>query len=262
MKFLTLGEKTHPAILALNGTLCSGEGLAPLWQRLAGEYYVILPTYDGCDGSGSVYQNETKQARKILAWLQKNGITSLAMGHGTSMGGEVLMAFAALAEKQGYPVKHYVFDGGPFFHFPAPVQLIMEKKFQGLADKVRGRNEQENAEKLLINPLIQKLIGTETAPYHDMASDMVHVCQTADRVSIKNMVRTCYTFGFPKMPQKVQKKFYFLWSEKEPARKSEEKIRKVYLNASFRIVPGYMHCGYQICAPDAYMEDMRAILEK
>ena len=117
-------------------------------------------------------------------------------------------------------------------------------------------------EKMLENPLVQKLIGTDTAHYRGMASDMVRVCQTADRASIKNMVRTCYTFGFPKMPQKVQKKFHFLWSEKEPARKAEEKVRKAYPGASFRIVPGYMHCGYQTCAPDAYIEDMKGILEK
>ena len=30
MKFLTLEEKTNPAILALNSTLCFGEGLALL----------------------------------------------------------------------------------------------------------------------------------------------------------------------------------------------------------------------------------------
>lgn len=262
MKFLTLGEKTNPAILALNGTLCSGKGLAPLWQRLAEEYYIILPTYDGCDGSGSVYQSETEQAEKILNWLKKNGVSALEMGHGTSMGGEVLMAFAALAEKRGYLVKRYVFDGGPFFHFAKPVQFVMEKKFQGFADMVRGKDEAESTEKLLANPLIQKLIGNDTGPYRDFAADMVRVCQTADRVSIKNMVRTCYTFGFPKMPQKVQKKFYFLWSEKEPARKSEEKVRKAYPGASFRVVPGYMHCGYQVCAPDEYIEDMRTILEK
>ncbi len=261
MKFLTLGEKTNPAILALNGTLCSGEGLAPLWQRLAGEYYIILPTYDGCDGSGNVYQSETEQAKKILVWLKKNGISALEMGHGTSMGGEVLMAFAVLAEKERYPVKHYVFDGGPFFHFPGPVQFVMEKKFQGFADRVRGKNDPESVENLLANPLIQKLTGTDTEPYHDFAADMVRVCQTADRVSIKNMVRTCYTFGFPKMPQTVQKKFHFLWSEKEPARKSEEKVRKAYPAASFRVVPGYMHCGYQVCAPAAYMEDMKWILQ-
>lgn len=103
MKFLTLGEKTNPAILALNGTLCSGAGLAPLWQRLAGEYYIILPTYDGCDGSRSVYQSETEQAEKILNWLMKNGIAALEMGHGTSMGGEVLMAFVYSGRKARLP---------------------------------------------------------------------------------------------------------------------------------------------------------------
>jgi len=261
MRFLTLGDKKNPAIMALNGTLCSGESLKSLWQRLEGEYYIILPTYDGCDGSKSVYKNEAEQAEKILNWLKKNGIDALEMGHGTSMGGEVLMAFAALAEKQGYPVKHYFFDGGPFFHFPKPMQYIMEKKFQGFADAVRGKDEKESTKNLMANSLIQKLIGTDTDPYRELVLDMVRVCQTADRASIKNMVRTCYTFGFPKMPQKVQKKFYFLWSEKEPARKSEDKVRAAYPYAKYRVISGYMHCGYQVCAPDKYVEDLKVVLD-
>lgn len=262
MKFLTLGEKTNPAILMLHGTLCSGEGSRSLGERLAEDHYVILPTYDGCDGGKSVYDSAAGQAQKILTWLQENGIRSLALGQGTSMGAEVLMAFALLAEKQCYPVRQYVFDGGPFFHFPKPVQFVMEKKFQGLADQLRGKEGPETVKKLLANPMVQKLIGTDTAPYQEMGTDMTRVCQTADRVSIRNMVRTCYTFGFHAVKPEVQKRFYFLWSEKEPARKSEKKMRETYPQARFRVVPGYMHCGYQICAPETYVQEMRALLEK
>ena len=261
MRFLTLGEKTSPAILMLHGTLCSGEGSRALGQRLAKDYYVVLPTYDGCDGGKSVYDSAAGQAQKILIWLQENGIRSLALGQGTSMGAEVLMAFALLAEKQGYPVRQYWFDGGPFFHFPKAMQFIMEKKFQGLADQLRGKESPETVEKLLANPMVQKLIGTDTGPYRAMGTDMVHVCQTADRVSIRNMVRTCYSFDFPAVGPEVQQHFYFLWSEKEPARMSEKKMREAYPHAHFRVVPGYMHCGYQICAPDAYVQDLRAVLE-
>lgn len=144
------------------------------------------------------------------------------------MGAEVLMAFALLAEKQCYPVRQYVFDGGPFFHFPKPVQFVMEKKFQGLAGQLRGKEGPETVKKLPANPMVQKLIGTDTAPYQEMGTDMTRVCQTADRVSIRNMVRTCYTFGFHAVKPEVQKRFYFLWSEKEPARKSEKKMRETY----------------------------------
>lgn len=65
MKFLTLGEKTNPAILMLHGTLCSGEGSRSLGERLAEDHYVILPTYDGCDGGKSVYDSAAGQAQKI-----------------------------------------------------------------------------------------------------------------------------------------------------------------------------------------------------
>jgi len=260
MKFEVLGEKTNPAILMLTGTLCSGAGMKELGARLAKDYYVILPTYDGCDGSGTIYQSGKKEAEKILQWLQAQKIPSLAMGHGTSMGAEVLMDFAVLAEKQGYPVKQYFFDGGPFFNFPKTVQFVMQRKFQGFADMVKGHDDEVGRQKVLTNPLIQKLLGEDTAPYRDMVGDMVHVCQTADRESIRNMTKTCYSFEFPKILAEVQKKFFFLWGEKEPARKSEKKIREVYPNARFRVVSGYMHCGYQICAPDRYIEDLKKLL--
>lgn len=260
MHILTLGDKTKPAILMLNGTLCSGRGLKPLGSRLSDDYYVILPTYDGCDGSGNLYRDETTEAAKLLKWLKEKGIPGLALAHGTSMGAEVLMAFAVLAEKEGYPVKQYFFDGGPFFHFPKPMQFVMETKFLGFADAVKGRDDAQSVEKLASNPVIRKLIGDDAAPYRDMLADMVHVCQTADHISIRNMVRTCYSFGFPKMPPEVQKKFFFLWGEKELARKSEEKVRAAYPHAKYRIAPGYMHCGYQVCTPDEYIKDLRKLL--
>ena len=261
MKIETLGDKSNPAILMLNGTLCSGAGLKPLGERLADEYYVILPTYDGCDGGGTVYQSGKAEAVKILQWLQKEKISGLAMAHGTSMGAEVLMDFALLAEKKGYPVKRYLFNGGPFFHFPLAMQFVMQKKFWGFVEKVKDHDNEAGVDKVLAHPLIQRLIGTDTAPYHAMAVDMLHVCQTASHESVKNMVRTCYEFGFPRVTAEVQKKFDFWWGAEELVRKSEKKVRECYPHAAFRIVPGYWHCGYQICAPDQYAADLKALLK-
>lgn len=260
MKVSVLGEKKNPAILMLNGTLCSGDGLRTLGSYLAADYYVILPTYDGCDGSGTVYESGEIQARKILDWLQEQEITSLELAHGTSMGGEVLMAFVELAESEGYPVKQYFFDGGPFFRFPKWFQAIMNKKFQYFAQAAKGHDDKEGIDKMLVNPMIRKLIGDDTEAYREMIGDMAHVCQTVDAESIRNMTKTCYDFRFPAMTPELQKKFYFLWGEREMARRSEKKIRRVYPNARFRIVTGYMHCGYQVCAPERYVQDLKVIL--
>ena len=56
MKFETLGEEDHPAILMFPGMLCSSKSMMPIAERLSRQYDVILAVYDGYDGTGSVYQ--------------------------------------------------------------------------------------------------------------------------------------------------------------------------------------------------------------
>lgn len=87
MKFETLGEEDHPAILMFPGMLCSSKSMMPIAERMSRQYDVILAVYDGYDGTGSVYHPAQEEAERTLQWLKEHDISSLAMAHGTSMGG-------------------------------------------------------------------------------------------------------------------------------------------------------------------------------
>jgi pimeloyl-ACP methyl ester carboxylesterase len=254
-----IGNPENPAIILLNGTLCSGDGLYPISNQLKDDFYVILPTYDGCDGyDDAEYDNARNQAIKIYNWLRKNGVRSLTLAFGSSMGAEVLVEFALLCEKQGYQVGRYVFDGGPFMKLPGLMRSIMRKKFVQFATSVKGKDTEQGVTTLLGDSTIQMLTGPDNARYESMVADMVHVCQTATRRSIEAMVETCYTFDFPRMSDELQKKSVFIWCENELARKAERDIRRHYPKATYRIIPDWMHCGYLVNNPVGYAADLKA----
>lgn len=52
------------------------------------------------------------------------------------------------------------------------------------------------------------------------------------------------------------RKFTFLYSEKEPARKAERRLRKNYPEAEYLVMKGYGHCGFQMERPEEYAQLM------
>ncbi|MEE8807733.1 MAG: hypothetical protein SOI44_04850 [Lactimicrobium sp.] len=152
--------------------------MMPIANRLSRQYYVILATYDGYDGTGSIFQDEHKEAESALQWLQSHHISSLAMAHSTSMGAEVLMAFVQQAQNQS-----------------------------------------------------------------------------------RQWWKPAITLHFPEIPKQTQRKFTFLWGAVESAKKSEKTVRQSHPYANYLIIPGYKHCDYQVCAPDAYLKTLQGILQ-
>ena len=52
------------------------------------------------------------------------------------------------------------------------------------------------------------------------------------------------------------RKFTFLYSEKEPARKAERRLRKNYPEAEYLVMKGYGHCVFQMERPEEYAQLM------
>ncbi|MCR5622477.1 MAG: hypothetical protein K6G18_11575 [Treponema sp.] len=53
-----------------------------------------------------------------------------------------------------------------------------------------------------------------------------------------------------------------MFSEKEPARKSEKRLRRKYPDAEFLIMSGYGHAGFQALELEKYAEYIRSIIER
>ena len=78
---------------------------------------MILPTLDSHHPGSAPLRSAGQQVETLLDWLGREGIGSLALLHGTSMGAEIAPTAAARA---AVPIARCVFDGGPFFRFLGP----------------------------------------------------------------------------------------------------------------------------------------------
>ena len=111
MRFETMGDLARPAAVMIHGMFCSNSSCARFARFLQDEYYVILPTLDSHHPGSAPLRSAGQQTETLLDWLGREGIGSLALLHGTSMGAAVRAAV---------PITRCVFDGGPFFRFLGP----------------------------------------------------------------------------------------------------------------------------------------------
>ena len=157
-------------------------------------------------------------------------------------------------------IEHYFYDGGPFFDFPKWFKAIMRKKFNGFVDLIGGKSPEQARKAIMENSFIKALIGKNASAYEGVLTDFCEVGRHATKKSVKNIVETCYACKLPKFDEATQRRFIFLFSADEPARKSEKRLRKQYPAAEYRIVEGYGHGGLQISEPQKYADCLKDIL--
>ena len=79
MIFETVGDKSKPVIIMINGSFCTGKGLLPIAEKISDKYYVILPTYDGHHENGGIFTTRQDQANKIIEYLRKENIKKIEL---------------------------------------------------------------------------------------------------------------------------------------------------------------------------------------
>ncbi|MBQ4312398.1 MAG: alpha/beta hydrolase [Oscillospiraceae bacterium] len=260
MIFDTAGKSTSPAIVMLNGSFTDGKSLLPIAEKLADEYYIIIPTYDGHHENGGIFTTREEQVRKIAEHLKEENITRLALIQGISMGAEIALDLAAyLYEEDEIEVNRCFFDGGPFFSFPLPVRLIMQKKFMSFVDGCRYGTEEEIIARFKENSFVKWAAKGDITPFREMILGMASVAKYMSDTSVCNESDACYTFDFPYVPYTEQKKYYFSWSSDEPARESKSAILDNYPDAKFINAGKLGHGGFITKKPDKYAEVMRKL---
>ena len=257
MKIKTIGNKSNPAILLIPGMFCTSEMPEIFARFLEDSYYSILPTLDGHHKEEPVYHSKEADAAGIVSWLHENGIESLALIQGTSMGAEVALE---VAHQIDIPVKRYLFDGGPFFHFPRFFRAIMAKKFMMFMRMVKGKEKDQAINGLMQDPFVKKVGGGSLESYRGLMGGFCEVGQWIDKASVRRISDTCYKCDLPDFGSEIVRKFIFLFSENEPARKSEKRLRRKYPEAEFVIMSGYGHAGFQALEPEKYAEYIRNVI--
>ena len=86
MIFYTSGDKQNPAVMLIHGMISSAADCEPFGKYLADGYYVIMPTLDGHGNDGTDLLPLEGEVDKLVGYLKENGITSVAMVQGSSMG--------------------------------------------------------------------------------------------------------------------------------------------------------------------------------
>ena len=257
MKVKTLGNKENPAILMIPGMFCTGDMPEKAARFLEKDYFIILPTLDGHHAEEPVYHDKQTDGQKIAAWLHENRIEKLALLQGTSMGAEVALE---TARQLDIPVSRYLFDGGPFFHFPRPVRAVMAMKFMSYMKTVKGKEKDQAIRDLMKDPFVKRLGGDSLDSYRDMMGGFCEIGQWIEKDSVRRIADTCYKCDLPDFAAETARRFVFLFSENEPARKSEKRLRKKYPEAVYQVAKGYGHGGFQAEDSEKYAAMMAELI--
>ena len=257
MKVKTLGDKSKPAIIMIPGMFCTGDIPGIVGEYLKDEYFVILPTLDGHHKEEPVYHDKATDAGKIIIWCRENEVSRIALLQGTSMGAEVALE---TARQMDIAVEKYLFDGGPFFNFPGFFRAIMATKFNRYMAVVKGKDRSQAVDELMKDPFVKKLGGNSLDTYRDMLVGFWEIGQWIDKPSVRRIADTCYHCELPEIPKSAVRRFNFLYSGDEPARKSEKRLKNHYPEAAFIIAKGYGHGGFQGKEPERYAQMMRDII--
>ena len=261
MEFHTLGNKENPAVMLIHGMVSSWKDCEPYGKLLADEYYVIMPTLDGHGQDNTDLLPLKDEVDKLVGWLKENGISSVAMVQGSSMGAEIALAVAKRLEEEGIPLTCGFFDGGPFFHFNPFFRAFMRKKFTSLV-KVFDTDDHDAAYQGMMNHPFLKFVAKDKAmQYEPLIRSMTQERRHFSKKSVKNLVNICYKFDLPSFSDDIQKRFVFFFSDEEPARKSRKRLMKAYPNADYQDIHGYAHCGYQTVETEKYARLLKESIE-
>ena len=252
MTFQTLGNPENPAILLIHGMISSWKDCEPYGQFLADDYFVIMPTLDGHGNDGTDLLPLTGEVDKLVGYVKDNGITSLAMVQGSSMGAEIALAVVKALEKENIPVTCGFFDGGPFFHFNPFFRAFMHKKFSSLVKVFDTDNHEAAYQGMMNNPFLKFVAKDKAAQYEPLIRSMTQERRHFSKKTVDNLVKICYKCDLPTFSADAQKHLFFFFSDEEPARKSRKRLMKSYPAATYQDVHGYAHCGYQTAEPDKY----------
>lgn len=260
MKFETVGDIRSPAVIMLNGSFTTGQGLREIAERLSDTFYVILPTYDGHYEQGGEFTTREDQAAQLLRYCADNAIEEIALLHGLSMGAEIALdLFAGACREETLRIHQCLLDGGPFFSLPFLGRLALRRVFRRLVSALRGKTIAQVMASRRSSRGLRLLLGAELSQYREMIEDMLQAVPCMSDRSVDREADACCSFDFPAIRPEMQQKLYFTWSVNESARRSRKKMERLYPGAVFADAGNDGHCGLMLRQPENYAALMRTL---
>ena len=254
MIFETVGDRSKPVIVMLNGAFSTSAGLKDIAEMISDDFYTILPIYNGHYEDGGVFDTREEQAEKIIEYLNEQHIDHIAMVHGISLGAEIALTLAQALSKTDIQVDQYLFDGGPFYHLSRLARWIMRGKCRLIVHAAQGSSVEDFTQYLLNDKLIQWLIRGEIEPYIPFIAGIVDAADNISDESINNESDAIFDFHCHEAREEDQKKYMFMWSEDELPSRTAKKIKRNYPHANYWTPGALGHCGFIFRKPSEYAE--------
>lgn len=257
MIFNTFGNLENPVVIMLAGSFCPSESLEIIYNDLKSDYYIVAPTYNGCHGNSKAFTSRQNEAAEICSYIKSNGISTVKMVYGQSMGSEVGFELIYQLINNGIVVEHGFFDGAPCAFLSKPMRKIMFVVFRKFINSLHGKSFED----AMNNGLIKMMSNKDPELLKPMIEPIFSIIDYLTDETLKNQVECCYTFDFPKFQKDIEIRFHFFYGKSEKAyRLCFKKTKKSYPDANYVIKKEYGHCTYLVKNTDDYMRVLRSIM--
>lgn len=209
MIFNTFGNPENPVVIVLAGSFCPAGSLEIIYNDLKSDYYIVAPTYNGCYENSKAFTSRQGEAAEICTYIKNNGIPTVKMVYGQSMGSEVGLELIHQLINNEITVEHGFFDGAPCVFLPKPMRKIMFIVFRKFINALRGKNLDE----AMNIGLIKMMSNKDPEALKPMIEPVFSIITYLTDETLKNQVECCYTFDFPKFQKSIENNFhFFLWT--------------------------------------------------
>ena len=245
MKFRTLGNRKHPAVLFFHAMGVTGESSEPVAKYLQDRYFCILPT-STVYCKGQKYVNKANEVRQVEEYLKSQGVERLELVVASSIGADLAMAFLTSTK---LPIGHVFFDGGQFAQIGKGVRRMMTP-FLYLAIKSLYWSKGGTLKKIL---------------WCDDDSIKPYFIAAGKNLAYTNLQRyildSLEDNSFPSLPEELQRHIYFGFGSIEDHFKYRQAVMEAYPCSRYPVFEGYDHMQYQIRDPRGFAEMLICIAE-
>jgi hypothetical protein len=255
MKFNTFGDEKNPVMVMLAGSFCPSTCMSYLYDSWKKDFYIIAPEYNGYD-ENSTFTTRKQEAKEIVLYLKKQGITKIKMVYGQSMGAEIAIELIHQMLGAGISVDKGFFDGAPCIRLSKAYKAFMYFKFRTMIRMLRDKSIGD----VMNMKLVKQFTNGDTESLRPMMEPIIAVAPYLTDESIKNQTECCYTFDFPVFDESFQKNLYFFYAKEEKAYRTCIKgVKKAYPYARYKVVSGFGHLTYSVRETEKYTEIIRRI---
>lgn len=228
-------------MIMLAGSFCPAESMKNIYEILQNDFYIIAPTYNGHYENSPDFTTRRNEAMLVADYLHANGISSVAIIYGQSMGAEISIELLRQLTEKNIPIGAAVLDGAPCIKLSTAYKAFMRFKFGTFIKMLKGKT----IEQAMNIGLIKKFSNGNPEKFRPMLQPIIDTAPYISKQTLYNEVECCYTFDFPQFDNDTQKKMYFFYGSEEKAYKTCYKhVKKAYPNANYRIEKDEGHITY------------------